>query len=111
MGKEFFVGPMELKAGVTGEELEKFWVEEYLPTVTELPGYHVSLCKGHHGKRPNQYLYLGHFESNERLRELHPSDGESAEWNQWVADNPNQQKLMDFFDDSWMSEFTHYFEI
>jgi hypothetical protein len=114
MSKETFVAPMELKPGVTGADLEKFWAEEYLPNVSELPGYRVTLNKATFGKRMGQYLYLGHFESVERGVELFPVAGDatgSEEWQQWVAANPVFQKLMGFFDEKWYGEFTEYVEL
>ena len=114
LSREIFVAPMELKAGLSGADLEKFWVEDYLPNVSELPGYQVTLHKGTFGKRNDQYLYLGHFESSERLRELFPIMGDatgSEEWQQWVAANPVWQKLMSYFDEKWIAEFTNYIEI
>lgn len=112
MSKVIFAAPMELKEGFTGAELEKFWVEEYLPNITDLPGYQVQLVKGSYGKRVDKYMYLGHFESSERRDELFPVMGDaSEEWQQWVAANPVWQKLMGFFDENWNAEFTEYFEI
>lgn len=113
MSKELFIAPMELKAGLTGDDLEKFWVEEYLPNITELPGYHVTLSKSTYGKLMGQYLYIGHFESIERARELFPVMGDatgSEEWQKWTA-NPVWQKLMSYFDEKWYGEFTEYMEI
>ena len=106
-----FVAPMQLKTGVTGAALEKFWQEEYLPTVSELPGYKVTLHKGLYGKGANQYLYIGHFESNERRFEIFPVEGQattSAEMQQWMAANPAWEKLLSFFDESWYAEHTVY---
>ena len=111
MAEVIFSAPMELKAGVTGAELEKFWQEEYLPNVSELPGYKVTLFKGVFGKRAEQYLYVGHFESNERRFEIFPVEGQatpSVEMQQWMAANPAWEKLSSFFDESWYAEFTNY---
>lgn len=113
MAKTTFEAPMELKPGVTGADLEKFWVEEYLPNIPELPGYRVTLHKGISGVRNERYLYIGHFESVERLNELFPTIGDatgSEEWQQWTA-APVWQKLMNFFDESWYGEFTQYVEL
>ncbi len=114
MSKEIFAAPMELKEGMTGAELEKFWVEEYLPKITELPGYRVALVKGVHGKRLDQYMYIGYFESKERATELFPVMGDatgSEEWKQWTGSNAVWQKLMGFFDEKWYGEFTEYTEL
>ena len=106
-----FLAPMKLKAGVTGADLEKFWKEEYLPNVSELPGYKVTIHKGVYGKRADQYLYEGHFESNERRFEIFPIEGQatpSEEMQQWMAANPAWEKLLSFFDETWYAEFTNY---
>ena len=113
MSTTTFEAPMELKPGVTGAELEKFWVEECLPNIPELPGYRVSLHKGIFGARNEQYLYIGHFESVERLNALFPTMGDatgSEEWQQWTA-QPVWQKLMSFFDEKWYFEFNEYAEL
>ena len=113
MAKELFVAPMELKAGLNGADLENFWVEEYLPNITELPGYKVTLNKAVHGPRKGHYMYIGHFESRERATELFPTMGDatgSEEWQEWTA-NPVWQKLMGFFDEKWYGEFNEYSEL
>lgn len=114
MSKETFMAPMELKPGLNGADLERFWVEEYLPNITDLPGYRVTLHKGTYGVRNERYLYIGHFESTERAREIFPVMGDatgSEEWQQWVAANPVWQKLMGYFDETWYGEFTEYTEL
>jgi hypothetical protein len=111
MAKELFVAQMELKPGVTGADVEKFWAEEYVPKVVALSGYKVTLHKGHFGRRTDQYLYLGHFDSAERVEELWQNQAPTAEMQQWMAANPAWQKLLDFFDDKWYAEFTNYLEL
>lgn len=114
MAKELFVAPMELKAGLKGEDLEKFWVEEYLPNITELPGYRVTLSKAVYGPRKGHYMYQGHFESRERAAELFPKMGDatgSKEWQEWTSSNAVWQKLMGFFDEKWYAEFNEYTEL
>ena len=111
MSKALFVAQMELKSGVNGADVEKFWLEEYLPTVSELSGYKVTLHKGHFGRRVDQFLFLGHFESRERAEQLWQDKTPTAEMQQWMAANPAFGKLIDFFDDSWFVEFTEYGEV
>ena len=111
MTKSIFVAEMELKSGVNGADVEKFWVEEYLPTVSELSGYKVTLHKGDFGVRANQFLFIGHFESQERVGQLWQDKIPTAEMQQWMAANPAFQKLIDFFDEKWFVEFTQYADI
>ena len=116
MSKTLWYAPIVLNPGVKGEDVEKFFVDEYLPNVSELPGYKVTLSKCTDGKRAGQYLFSGHFESPEREKSLFPVYGDisqaSEEWNQWVADNPVFQKLMSFIDfDGLMAEDSLYIEI
>ena len=111
MSKELFVGQMELKPGVNGADVEKFWVEEYLPTVSELSGYKVTLHKGHLGARVGEFLFLGHFESKGRAEQLWQDKMPTEEMQQWMAENPAFGKLIDFFDEKWMDEFTEYAEL
>jgi hypothetical protein len=114
MAKELFVAPMELKDGLNEEDLEKFWVEEYLPNISELPGYRVTLHKAVYGPRKGQYMYLGHFESRERAAELFPTMGDatgSEEWQQWTTGNPVWQKLMSYFNEKWYGEYNEYVEL
>jgi hypothetical protein len=111
MSKALFVAEMELKPGVNGADVEKFWLEEYLPTVSELSGYQVTLHKGHLGARVDQFLFLGHFESKERAAQLWQDKIPTEEMQQWMAANPAFGKLMDFFDEKWFVEFTEYAEL
>ena len=112
-----FFGPLTLNPGVNGRAVERFYVEEYLPNVTELPGYRLTLYKGRAGKRAGQYLYIGHFENAARSQQLFPTtaDGRpstSEEWQQWVAANPVWVELMIHFDyTQLMAAFTEYAEI
>jgi len=111
MSKVIFVSPMELKPGLDGADLERFWAEEYLPNVSELSGYKVTLLKGNLGKRKNQYLYLGHFESQERVEQLFQNQAPTEELQRWIDANPAWQKLLDFFDEKWYGEYTDYIEL
>ncbi len=112
-----FFGPLTLNPGVKGAAVERFYVEEYLPNVTGLPGYRLTLYKGRAGKRAGQYLYIGHPENAERSQQLFPTtaDGRpfaSEEWKLWVATNPVWVELMIHFDyTQLMAEFTEYAEI
>ena len=111
MSKSMFVAEMEPKSGVNVADVEKFWVEEYVPTVKELSGYKVTLHKGHLGARAGQLLFLGHFESKERAEQLWQDKMPTEEMQQWMAANPAFQKLTDFFDEKWYGEFTEYTEL
>ena len=112
-----FVGPLTLNPGVNGAAVERFYVEEYLPNVTPLPGYQLTLYKGQSGKRAGQYLYVGHYASAQRLRQLlhYTMDGQlaaSEEWQAWLAANPVWVELMIHFDyTQLMADFTEYAEI
>ena len=114
MPKAMFFVPVELAPGKSDTDLEKFWLEEYLPNVKELPGYRSDLLKGIQGVRKSQYVLVGHFESNERENELFPpvnggpSAGGSEEWKRWTEANPVQQELLSFFDTKWFGETTSY---
>ena len=114
-----FVSQVELKPGMSGEELEKFWVEEFLPNLSKLPGYTPTLHKGTSGRRPGHYLMVNYFASAERARQLFPATRDavgrteiSEEFNQWAAANPVWGKAMNFFDyEKIMDEFTQYSQI
>lgn len=100
---------IDLNPEVSGTAFEKFWVEEYLPTVTALPGYQVTLHRGERGGRAGQYLLIIQFASVERWQQLFPADGtHSTEFDQWVASDPIAQKLYTYFS---FTEVTDYVEI
>lgn len=115
MATELFVGPVTLKPAVKGKDLEEFYVKEFLPNLTPLPGYKLTLSKGSQGKRNEQYLLLGHFESVERARQLFPGVGDpqgSKEMQEWQDSNPVWGQLMDFFDiPDLLANYTDYIEI
>lgn len=119
MTNTMFVSDLELKPGMSGAEVERFFVEEFLPNVSELPGFKVTLHVGDNGKRPGKYLMVNYFESLERAQQLFSGKqdaagqwGVSDEFTQWEAANPVFQKLMSYFDyEKMMNEFTQYDEI
>ena len=115
MATELFVGPVTLKPGIKGKDLEAFYLKEFLPNISPLPGYKLTLSKGSQGKRNEQYLLLGHFESVERARQLFPGVGDprgSKEMQDWQDNNPVWGQLMDFFDmPDMLANYTDYIEI
>lgn len=115
MATELFVGPVTPKPGVKGSDVEEFYVKEFLPNLTPLPGYNLTLSKGSQGKRNEQYLLLGHFESVERAKQLFPIAGDSRgskEMQDWQESNLVWHQLMDFFDmPDMLANYTDYIEV
>jgi len=119
MYESIFVAQVELNPGVRGEDLEKFWVEEFLPNATELPGWTPTLHRGDHGRRTGQYLLVCYFASVERARQLFPGTKDavgrneiSEEFNQWAAANPTWGEAMSYLDyGKMMGESTEYAQI
>lgn len=104
-----------LNPGVSDAEVERFWLEEFLPKATVLFDWTPSLLKGDHGERPGEYLFVVQFASHKRARELFPfKEGQpdpmgSLEFQQWTAANPVYEKFLSHFDfaKSW-ARFTYY---
>ena len=98
MSQVIFVWPTTLPDDMTGADVEKFWVEEFLPNISEMPGTKNSLYKGFRGERKDQYLFFTTFESIERWREIFSPEGDfGPEAQQWIADNPVAQKWIQLF--------------
>ena len=103
--KAIFVSEATLKPGASATDLEKFWVEEFLPNATELPGFRPTMYKGQSLQKEGQYLYVNYFETAERVGELYLGstyNEESKQWmpihseemKEWVAANPAYQEAM-----------------
>ena len=113
MPKVHYIVPVNkktLKPGVSGADLEKFFVEEYQPQASEveLPGHTMSLHRADHGKEVGQYLLIGNFESIERNEQLFPNHEPGEETKQFMS-TPIAQKLLSHFDFQKMStEATTY---
>jgi hypothetical protein len=86
MGKIYGLHSLELRPGVTGEELERFLMGsiEQLPA---LPGWRVALLRGERGDEVGQYLVLVEVDSIEARDRVSPNGGfdDTAEGRDWLA--------------------------
>ena len=103
--KAMFVSIVTLKPDASATDLEKLWVEEFLPNATELPGFKPTFYKGQRTESEGQYLLVNYFETAERQGELFLGSTYSEEAKQrmpiyseemkeWIAANPTYQEAM-----------------
>ncbi len=78
MAKVLGFNEIELNAGTTPEEFERFITEEFQRAPT-FPGIRYNLLKGVRGQRVDQYLMVFEFESIETYQRIVPREGEFAE--------------------------------
>ena len=114
MSEDIFTWPIELPDGTTGEALEKYWVEEFLPKGLKVPGMDNRLYKGYMGQRTDQYFLITYFESSKRQRELFPTPGDptgNEEIQQFFADPVNAKfyGMLNF--EQLMASYSNYAEI
>ena len=103
--KVMFVSVVTLKPDTSATDLEKLWVEEFLPNATELPGFKPTFYKGQRTESEGQYLLVSYFETAERQGELYLGSTNSEEPEQrmpihseemkeWMAANPAYLEAM-----------------
>ena len=98
MAKVFGITRLELKPGVTAEELEKFWKEE-MPSYALASEHTFHLLKGIRGEREGQYTFMYEVESIERYNRNFTTDGQQSEEDKQFDDaHPENQKLKDKFE-------------
>jgi hypothetical protein len=72
---------MELRPGVTGDELEEFFNNRFFPN-WDIPGWKSFLLKGDRGEREGRYMLVHEMESVEMRNRYFPSPDEATE--EWV---------------------------
>ena len=74
MAKVFGVATIELRPGVSGEDFERFWIEEYAPMGAKL-GWIGHVAKGDRGERIGKYAVIWELPSVESRQRYSPADG------------------------------------
>jgi len=72
---------LELRPGVTGEELEEFFNNRFFPN-WDIPGWKSYLLKGDRGEREGSYMLVHEMESVEMRNRYFPSPDEATD--EWV---------------------------
>jgi hypothetical protein len=110
MAKVFGVAALELRPGVSAEDFERFWINEYAPLAAML-GWTGHVARGDRGERPGKYAVIWEIPSVES-RDLHwPVSGQFSRGMLELLEpglSGAGEKLMTFVD-GW--PFTDYVEI
>jgi hypothetical protein len=96
----FAIREVTLKAGVTAQEFERYFANEYArPRESAAPGLQMYLLKGDRGQARGQYLMVWEFESLTRRNEYFPSeDGAVSERLQELLRPVAPHRLGDYID-------------
>ncbi len=78
MAKIFYITPVELRDGVKGEELERFWLNEYGPQGMKL-GWISHLLKADRGERIGKYAVIWELPSVELRDRFLPAPDQVSE--------------------------------
>jgi hypothetical protein len=84
MGKLYGVHTVELKPGVTGEEVEQF-ARTLIAQMPPISGMRFALLKGDRGDHIGRYLWLIEFDSVEARDQLIPDSGPTEVMLEWFA--------------------------
>ena len=77
-----------LEDGMTFEQLEKLYLEEYKPAIEKnFPGVEIHLLKGERGERTGKYIESLVFDSLEDRNRWWPENGKSSEEAKQAFDN------------------------
>jgi hypothetical protein len=77
MAKVYSIHSLALKAGVKGEDFERYFYE-MLKAAPTPAGVTVRLLKGDRGDRKGKYAMMAEFDSVERRNKLFPQEGPGA---------------------------------
>ncbi len=94
MAKVLGVHEIELKAGTTPEEFERFINEEFLQ-MPSYPGARYIVLKGVRGRRVDQYLLVFEFESLETFQRMTPREHEFEEAYQAFVSSPPVKSVLE----------------
>jgi hypothetical protein len=84
--KMYSIHKLELRSGVTGSELERFFNERFFPD-WDIPGWNSYLLKADRGEREGSYAIIHVIESMEYRDRYFPRPGESTpEWQKHAGD-------------------------
>ncbi|MEZ4699428.1 MAG: hypothetical protein R2834_03780 [Rhodothermales bacterium] len=106
---------MTLKEGVSSEDFERYWLEEFLPVADQY--YHVGsvmLMKGDRGKNTGGYVWYQEFKS-EQARTWYYNSENPGSWQQvfeaCAECQETMQRLSDFFLEDPYQDYTDYVEV
>jgi ketosteroid isomerase-like protein len=100
---------IKLKENVTSTEFEKFYLEEYVPTLEEhFPGIKLYLLKGERGENEGRYGEFIYFQSLDERNSWIPEPGNMSEKGEeaWSKFQPIQDKLNELIE--WKTVYTDW---